>query len=257
MPPNNNDSAGDDTNNMVWCGCAECGRRDASLWRVCLAELCGAALLVLLSCLPGCGPAAAHSPMHRALAAGLVVVVLVQSLDHISGAYFNPTVLLAGVLWGRVSARRALPVALAQLAGGVLGAAALHLLQPAGTASCVTLPADNLPVYKALVIEGVLGGCVALVNCGAWDARNDGLRDSWPLRIGITVAGLSLVASELTGASMNPVRSFGPALWSGDWSSHWVYWAGPLGGSLASTLLYVSAWRPRRHPRAHKPRDSA
>lgn len=230
-----------------------CARRAAvcvPLWRAWLAELCGTTLLVLLSCLPGCAPGGAASPAHRALAAGLVVTMLVQSVDHISGAFFNPTVVLAAALWGRVTWRRAVCLAVAQLLGATLGAAALRALRPIGAVACVTRPAADLTPAEAVAIEAVLGGCLALANCGTWDARNAGLRDAWPVRIGLTVAGLSLAAGELTGASMNPARSFGPALCEDVWTHHWVYWAGPLGGSLVCTLLYVTAWRPA--PPRHK-----
>ncbi|XP_026747734.1 aquaporin AQPcic-like isoform X2 [Trichoplusia ni] len=246
QPDNNADSA--DTN-MVWCQCAACGSRGQALWRVLLAEGAGAALLVLLSCLP-----AAAEPLHRALAAGAVVALLVQCLDHVSGAQLNPAVTLAALVWGRVSWARALCMAGAQLAGAGAGAGLLRLLRAAEAELCVTQPAPGLAPYKAALLEAVLGGCLALANCASWDVRNAGLRDSWPLRIGISVAGMSLVAGELTGASMNPVRSFGPALWAGNWTSHWVYWAGPLGGSLLATAGYVSAWRPRATHAPAKPR---
>ncbi|CAB3239357.1 unnamed protein product [Arctia plantaginis] len=238
------------------CGCGRGARRDGALWRVALAELVGTALLVLLSCLAACAPGAAALPLHRALAAGFVVTALVQTLDHISGAFFNPTVLLAAVLWGRVGGRRALALGGAQLAGAVLGAGALHALQPAAAASCVTRPAPGLPLHEAALIECVLGGCLALANCGAWDPRSAERRDSWPTRIGLTVAALSLVAGELTGASMNPARSFGPALWSGAWDHHWIYWVSPLSGSLMCTLVYIAAWRPLPLPLPPGPRKA-
>ncbi|CAH0605011.1 unnamed protein product [Chrysodeixis includens] len=245
MSPDHHDNSADSADDASeysrrTCPVVWCGSRDQALWRVLLAEGAGAALLVLLSCLP-----AAAEPLHRALAAGAVVALLVQCLDHVSGAQMNPTVTLAALVWGRVSWARALSMAGAQLAGAVLGAGLLRLLRAAEAELCVTQPAAGLAPYKAALLEAVLGGCLALANCASWDVRNAGLRDSWPLRIGISVAGMSLVAGELTGASMNPVRSFGPALWSGNWTSHWVYWAGPLGGSLLATAGYVSAWRPR------------
>ncbi|KAJ8725975.1 hypothetical protein PYW08_004158 [Mythimna loreyi] len=242
------------TDNLRWCGCVACEAREGGgaahagegqpLWRVALGEATGAALLVLLTCAAVCAPSAADSLLQRTVASGLVVTLLVQCFDHVSGAQFNPTVTLAALVWGRVSWLRAGVEAAAQLAGGALGAGVLCALRPAGAACCVTRPA--LDACAAACVEALLGGCLALANCAAWDPRNAGLRDSWPLRVGLSVAGLSLVGGELTGASMNPVRSFGPALWSGDWTSHWVYWVGPLGGSALFTSAYVLLWRPHR-----------
>lgn len=195
-----------------------------ALWRVVCAEAAGAALLVLLSCVPACTEPPAEL-LQRALAAGLVVALLVQCLDHISGAQLNPTVTLAAALWGRVGWGRAACMAGAQLCGAACGAVALAALLPGGASAagaCNTVPAAGLGAARAAALEGALGGCLALANCAAWDPRNAQLRDSWPLRIGTAVAAMSLVASELTGASMNPARSLGPALVTGRWGQHWV-----------------------------------
>ncbi|XP_073943655.1 aquaporin-like [Choristoneura fumiferana] len=238
-------------------GLLRCGD-NYELRAIVLAELVGTALLVLLSCLPGC----AGAPFAlRAASAGLAVALLVQCFDHISGAMLNPTVLLAATLARKVPGATAAAMFVAQLIGATLGGAMLELLAPAAvdtaaSAACLTLPRHDMPVYKAVCLEGVLGGLLALANMASWDARNRLLADSWPLRIGLSVAGLSTIAGELTGASMNPARSLGPALWSSHWEHHWVYWAGPLTGSLLCTLLYARVWAPAPPP-APRPKPRA
>ncbi|CAH2072919.1 unnamed protein product, partial [Iphiclides podalirius] len=229
------------------CGAvAGAGGADAAWWGACAAEAVGAALLVLLTCLPACAEA---PPLQRALAGGLIVATLVQCFDHISGAMMNPTVTLAAAVCGRVGWAKGAAYCAAQLAGALAGGAALHALAPAAAACCRTAPAAGVATSRAAALEALLGALLALANCAAWDAANRRLLDSWPLRIGLTVAALSLAAGELTGASMNPVRSLAPALFSGDWSAHWVYWAGPLSGSLLASGLYRCAWRsPRQAP---------
>lgn len=150
------------------------------------AEALGTGLLVLLSCL---------TPSAPAFTGGLVVGMLVQCLDHVSGAMFNPTVTLAAVLWGRVSVRRAAAMVPTQLAGATLGAAALRALSPADAVGAgVTRVCSSCAPWVACCVEACGGACLALANCAAWDPRNRHLRDSWPLRIGATVAALSLVA---------------------------------------------------------------
>ncbi|XP_026489924.2 aquaporin AQPAn.G-like isoform X1 [Vanessa tameamea] len=227
---------------VKWRGCNKESR--CELWRVAAAEACGTALLVLLSCMPGCAADAAHSSLlQRSLTAGLLVALIVQCFDHVSGAHLNPTVTLAAALSGRVPTLRAIIMCISQLIGGVLGAGVLYLLaSPAGRA-CVTKPASFISIYQALAIETLLGLCLALANLASWDARNRHLIDSWPLRIGFIVAALSLTAGDLTGASMNPVRSFAPALINGEWEALWVYVVGPLCGSCACAALYAFAWR--------------
>ncbi|XP_045491164.1 aquaporin-like, partial [Colias croceus] len=96
---------------------------------------------------------------------------------------------------------------------------------------------------QAAAVEAALGGCLALANLAAWDARTRRLRDSWPLRIGLAVAALTFAAGEISGASMNPVRSFAPALLAARWEHQWVYWVGPLSGSCVCTALYRCVWR--------------
>ncbi|XP_013197448.2 aquaporin AQPAn.G isoform X1 [Amyelois transitella] len=218
--------------------------RGPASWRSLAAEFAGAALLVALTCLATCAEPRPASP-HRALASGLVVALIVQCFDHVSGAQLNPTVTLAAVVTGRVTAAAGALEAGAQLAGAACGGGLLRLLAPAPVPDsyCVTAPAAGLPIYKAVGIEAVLGASLAWANCAAWDARTRRLRDSWPLRVGLSVAALSFVAGDMTGASMNPARSFAPALWSGDWSHQWVYWAGPLSGSALAAALYRAVWR--------------
>ncbi|CAH2085970.1 unnamed protein product [Euphydryas editha] len=228
---------------------------EGAKWRVCTdprselvsvaaAEACGTALLVLLSCLPGCAAGAGDASLvQRALSGGLVVALIVQCFDHVSGAQLNPTVTLAAVLTQRISGLRAAVMSASQLAGGILGAVVLYLLASEAVHSCVTKPAIYISLYQALAIETLLGFCLAMANLGSWDARNRHLIDSWPLRIGTVVTALSLVAGDLTGASMNPIRSLAPALVSRDFKTLWVYCAGPLGGACAAAALYASAWR--------------
>ncbi|CAK1581419.1 unnamed protein product [Parnassius mnemosyne] len=223
----------------------------AGLWREVAAEVCGTALLVLLTCLSSC---AAEPPLHTALAAGLVVATLVQCLDHISGAMINPTVTLAAVVAGRLSGARGALYALAQAGGAAAGGALLRALAPRAAACCRTCPAPHVSLAQAVCVEAALGAVLALCNCAAWDARNRRLLDSWPLRVGLTVTALSLAAGELTGASMNPVRSLAPALYSGDWTAQWVYCVGPPLGALCATALYRCVWCA---PPAAIPRGSA
>lgn len=123
--------------------------RRSELLRVAGAELCGTALLVLLTCLPGCGTTAGGaSLLQRALSGGLVVTLVVQCFDHVSGAHLNPTVTLAAVLTQRISGLRAAVMSVSQLVGGILGAVTLRLLASQAVQSCVTKPASYISLYQ-------------------------------------------------------------------------------------------------------------
>lgn len=215
-----------------------------ALWRVAAAEAAGTAALVLLGCLPACAAPPAP-PLHAALAGACAVAALVTCLDHVSGAMFNPAVLLAAALRRRLRWRRALPLLGAQLLGAAAGAGALRLAAAGDAGACVTRPADGQGPLAALLLEALAAAVLVLANCANWDPRTAARAAAWPLLLGVTVAALSLalvsaaaaaaaaaarppppdpppLQGEATGASVNPARSFGPALLSWRWQHHWV-----------------------------------
>ncbi|XP_045533510.1 aquaporin-like isoform X1 [Pieris brassicae] len=217
------------------------GKKDNGVetWRILTSELVATAMLVFLSCLPACGES---SPLlTRAVAAGLTVALLVQCFDHVSGAHMNPAISLAAVLSSRVSMARGVGMMVAQAIGSIAGALAAVMLNNGKSAYCVTMP--NGVVWRAAAVEAVCTCCLTLANLSAWDIRNRRWHDSWPLRVGLAVSALTLAAGEISGASLNPLRSFAPALLSGHWDHHWIYWVGPLGGASGATALYVALWR--------------
>lgn len=81
-----------------------------------------------------------------------------------------------------------------------------------------------------------------LVVCSVWDARNEKNSDSVSIKFGLTVAVLATAVGPYTGCSMNPARSFAPALWNNQWSHHWVYWFGPIGGALIASFVYKTVF---------------
>lgn len=145
----------------------------------------------------------------------------------------------------------AILMSLAQLVGATLGYGLLLLMTPeeiffqkglAGT--CMTLPHPAVSVTKAFFIEFLLTSALVATVCGVWDPRNRAVGDSAAIRIGLTIVALSLAGGPFTDASMNPVRSFGPALWNGNWDYHWLYWVAPLAAGLVSSSFYkMIFWR--------------
>ncbi|XP_034840339.2 lens fiber major intrinsic protein-like isoform X1 [Maniola hyperantus] len=224
-------------------------------WRALLAELLATALLVLLgvaSLLPAGDEAVPLA--HPAWAFGFVVLLNVEAFGPASGAHMNPAVSLAALLTGRLPARAAAAYVLAQLAGALLGAGALALLAPAGVGAGVTLPGSVSPAAAALV-EALLTGALALLCCALWAAHEAGRDDpALSVKFGLTIAGLVFAGGAMTGASLNPARSFAPALLQGSFQHHWVYWVGPLGGATLAALLHRHVLLPPA-PRAARPED--
>ena len=175
------------------------------------------------------------SLLAAALVSGLAVLAMIYALGHISAAHFNPAVTLAFAAAGRFPWRYVLPYWVAQVLGGTVAAGAVALLYGGGHGAHV--PA--VPVHAAVGTEVLLTFLLMLVIISvATDRRVNGAVPG--LAIGLAVVADVLIGGPFTGGSMNPARSFGPALVAGGaaLSACWVYAAGPTVGALAAALLY-------------------
>lgn len=103
---------------------------------------------------------------------------------------------------------------------------------------CVTGLHTDLSAIQGLILEGISTAILMLVFCSVTDPRNERNTDSIAIKFGLAVAVLATAFGPYTGASMNPVRSFAPALWNNQWSHQWVYWFGPIGGALIASFMY-------------------
>jgi aquaporin NIP len=201
------------------------------------AELVGTYALVTA----GCGAiivdalTGALSHVGVALTFGLVIMVMIASTGHISGAHFNPAVTIALALirrfpWSEV------PVYIGgQLLGAILGALTLRGLFGLTANLGTTLPVAN-PIQSLGVEVLLTAALMFVITSVATDSRAPALLAA--LAIGATVALDALWGGPISGASMNPARSFGPALAAGVWSHQWIYWLGPIVGASLGALIY-------------------
>lgn len=203
-----------------------------------IAEGTGTFFLVLIG--PGTAmvdafTSGAIGPVGVALAFAFVVIAMVYALGHLSGAHINPAVTIAFWSVGRFPRSEVVPYALAQCVGAVAASLMLcAVLGPVGHMGA-TLPA--IPVAGALVIEVLLSFALMLVIMAV--ATDERVAEGFAaLGVGLTVGFCALMGGPLTGASMNPARSFGPALVGMQWRSHWIYWVAPVAGMLAAARLY-------------------
>jgi MIP family channel proteins len=202
------------------------------------AEAIGTFMLVFI----GPGAAVVNAWSHGsvthvgvALAFGCVVLAVVYALGHISGAHINPAVTIGFWLARRFPGRDVPPFILAQLAGAT--AAALVLRAALGSFATAAATTAAIPSLAALAVEIVLSFILMLVVMAvATDGRVAG--GVAGLAVGLTVMGDALMGGPITGASMNPARSFGPAIATGVWGGHWLYWVGPVLGMALAVPTY-------------------
>ncbi len=210
-----------------------------------LAECVGTLVLTLL----GCGTAVSlncgvdpASVVGTAMAFGLAVVAMAYTIGGISGCHINPAITLGVLLTGRMSTKDAVGYWVAQFVGGVLAAcilAAIVGMDPAlaegtqtGANAC---PNGNIAL--GLVVEIVLTALFVLVVLGATAKTNGATNNFAGLAIGLSLILIHLVGIHYTGTSVNPARSFGPALFEGGdaLAQVWVFIVGPLvGGAIAA-----------------------
>jgi MIP family channel proteins len=171
-----------------------------------------------------------------ALGHGLGIFLGIVVIGRITGAHLNPAVTIAAIVSGNIEIIRGFSFIVGQLGGAIL---ASFLLDK------IVWGIDNLGVHglnvqssDGLVIEVILTFILVFtIFATAIDKRGNA---AWaPMAIGLVVFVDHLIAVPLTGASMNPARSLGPALIHGQWADHWVYWAGPIVGAIVAAVTYV------------------
>jgi aquaporin NIP len=210
-----------------------------SLWRRSIAEALAAFALVFA----GCGAIVVDARYEGALGAvgvslvfGLIIMAMIYATGHLSGAHINPAVTIAFTLTRHFRARDATAYIAAQLTGAAAAALALLAVwpdQPAALGATVpSVGAGNAFVYE-LVLTAFL---MFVIMAVATDTRAVGAAAA--IAIGGTVCLDALFGGAVTGASMNPARSFGPALAAGEWQDFWLYVAGPVLGAAVGALAY-------------------
>lgn len=177
-----------------------------------------------------------------ALAHGLAIGVMVSAVGHVSGGHFNPAITVAAWVARRIGTSDASLYVLTQLAAAALGALALRVLLPAQLwePSAIGTPfvTQGIADWQAIGIEAVLTFLLVwVVFATALDPAGSFGKIAG-LAIGFTIAMDIMMGGPFTGAAMNPARSFGPAIVSGELTGMWVYFIGPVIGGTVAALLY-------------------
>jgi aquaporin Z len=211
-------------------------------WRRLFAELFGTFLLVLVAAGGGMMGQAFPNTISRTaavVAPGLMVLAIILFMGRVSGAHLNPAVSIAFSLRGDFPWRRVPGYVLVQLSGAALAAWFLQAVVHVSSTYGATYPAAGYSAFDAFVMEAVLTlGLVSVILGTASGAQNLGAIGA--IGVGGYIALAGLWGSPISGASMNPARSFGPDAVGANFSSYWVYVAGPLvGAGLAVGAAFV------------------
>jgi len=238
-----------------------------SNWRKLLRELFAEWFGTMLFVLVGTGSVAASAPFEGRLSSASVVVIamgfgwgittMIYATANISGGHLNPAVTIAVVFARKMPALKGLLYWIAQCMGAICGSLLLkwslpeELCQAIGYGATTLTrngtfgPNDSLVFHispgDAIVMEMVLTFLLVLVIFATASLPGDKkeMGSFAPQAIGLAVLCGHLVGIPFTGPSMNPARSFGPAVVGGVWTDHWVYWVGPLLGGFIASIAYT------------------
>jgi aquaporin TIP len=220
-------------------------------WRHFVAEFIGTFALVFIGsgaimagAIPGFG-----GLINIAMAHGLILALLVTATMNVSG-HLNPAVTAGFLVTKRIDALMAVVHWVAQFTGAIIAAYALKLLFPSEVQAITRLGgqsiASNVTLLQAVILEAIATFFLVFVVFGtAVDPRAPKVGG---FAIGLTIAADILAIGPLTGASMNPARSFGPAVVTGIFEGQTAYWVGPLVGGIAAALLYDKLFIGRQEP---------
>src|ERR1700757_4452200 len=211
-------------------------------WRRLFSELLGTFFLVLVAAgggMMGQGFPGTISRAAAVVAPGLMVMAIILFMGKVSGAHLNPAVSIAFSLRGDFPWRRVPGYIVVQLIGATLAALFLHAVINVSASYGSNYPASGYSASDAFLMEAVLTlGLVSVILGTASGAQNIGIFGA--IGVGAYIALAGLWGSPISGASMNPARTFGPDLASRTFTSYWVYIAGPIAGAaLAGVLPFV------------------
>lgn len=172
-----------------------------------------------------------------ALAHGLVIVTFAYAYGHISGTHINPAVTFALLIAGEIQIVAAVGYWVVQFLGGILGAFVLKAVLPEAGDLGVTILGSGVTPTQGLIVEIVL--TFFLVNTIFNTAVSGKAGNFAGLAIGLTLVLSILMGGPLTRASLNPARTLGPAIASGNYADIWLYFVGPAIGAVLAALLYI------------------
>ena len=167
----------------------------------------------------------------------LVLTAIVYAIGYRSGAQVNPAVTIGLLVAKKIGGKEAVVYIIAQIIGAVLAAAVVYSIFGSDMSASVTLPSDD-NVVRALILETVMTFTLVYVVLATTTSKNFKIVPLAGIAIGFTLGFNVILGGSITGGSLNPARSFGPALITWDFAYQWIYWVAPIAGGLIAAGVY-------------------
>ncbi|XP_024082949.1 aquaporin AQPAn.G-like isoform X1 [Cimex lectularius] len=206
-----------------------------------LAEMLGTAFFVGLGCSSTTNllQGAHNTHLNTAIAFALGVATSIIVFGPISGALMNPALNIVLIILGHMSVIKGVFYTLFQLLGAYLGVLAAKTITPeVGANFCMTLPNPEVSTGSAFFVEFVTSAMLAFGLCNAVDKRQSANHSIIFVKFLVIILAIAMASAKYSGCSMNPARSFGPALLAGNWEYHWIYWVATCLGAAVAAVLY-------------------
>jgi aquaporin Z len=167
----------------------------------------------------------------------LVLTAIVYAIGYHSGAQVNPAVTIGLLVAKKIGGKEAIVYIIAQIIGAVFAAAVVYSIFGSEMSASVTLPYDG-NVVRALILETVMTFTLVYVVLATTTSKNFKIVPLAGIAIGFTLGFNVIFGGSITGGSLNPARSFGPALITWDFAYQWIYWVAPIAGGLIAAGVY-------------------
>jgi MIP family channel proteins len=167
----------------------------------------------------------------------LALTAIVYAIGYRSGAQVNPAVTIGLLVAKKIGGKEAVIYIIAQIIGAVIAAAVVFSIFGSEMSASVTLPSDD-NVVRALILETVMTFTLVYVVLATTTSKNFKIVPLAGLAIGFTLGLNVIFGGSITGGSLNPARSFGPALITWEFAYQWIYWVAPIAGGLIAAGVY-------------------
>ncbi len=167
----------------------------------------------------------------------MVLTAIVYAIGYRSGAQVNPAVTIGLLMAKKITRKEAAVYIIAQIIGAVIAAAVVYSIFGSEMSASVTLPSED-NIVRALILETVMTFTLVYVVLATTTSKNFKIVPLAGLAIGFTLGLNVIFGGPITGGSLNPARSFGPALITWEFNYQWIYWIAPIAGGLIAAAVY-------------------